>query len=122
MKLCVKLAAGIFFSTILFNPVPALAHKEDHSIIPVCTCWNDGSDIRCEAGWSHGHPMASARIDIIGYDEKVLLSVKADDKGRVHFARPEGEFYVLMTDKRNNGQTVEVDWRDIDATVVKRYQ
>lgn len=120
MKLCIQSVAGIFLSTVLFNAVPALAHKADHSIIPVCTCWNDGPDIRCETGWSHGYPVAGARIDLIGYDEHVLLSIKTDDKGRVHFARPKGEFYVLMIDKRNNGQTVEVDWRDIDATVAKR--
>lgn len=48
-----------------------------------------------------------------GFD-LTLLSVRTDQERCFRFQRPDAPFFVLIGDKR--GATVEVDWRDVDAS------
>lgn len=101
--------------TLLTAPV-AQAHKPNFSVVPVLRCWNAGSDVVCQSGWTTGAPKARAPLDVMGPGGAVLTSVRTDAKGRARFARPKGEYTVLMSDARGNPQTVELTWRDVDAT------
>lgn len=93
----------------------AMAHGHDHSNIPVLRCWNAATEVACASGWSAGVPMRNATLEVIGQDGKTLAMVKTDAKGQARFTRPPGNFTVLLHD-RSNGQTVEVDQWDVDAS------
>ncbi|ATE59658.1 hypothetical protein CCZ27_06580 [Thauera sinica] len=94
----------------------ALSHAPDHSNVPLLRCWNDGDAVVCESRWSMGSALPNASLDVLGRGGEVLSSVRTDASGRARFARPEGEFGVLMYGVGIDGQTVDVDRRDIDAT------
>ena len=50
-------------------------------------------------------------LDVIGYDEQVLVGGKLGDDSTLTFKRPDGEFYVLFD--AGPGHVVEVDHADI---------
>lgn len=50
-------------------------------------------------------------LDVIGYDEQVLVGGKLGDDSTLTFKRPDGEFYVLFD--AGPGHVVEVDYADI---------
>lgn len=83
----------------------ALAHT------PVCVCKQQDDGIVCEGGYSDGSHANGVRIDVIAYDETVLVSGQLDERSRFRFARPARPFYVLLD--AGPGETAEVDWRDI---------
>lgn len=100
-----------------------MAHKTNFSVIPVLTCWQDGSDVVCQSGWSTGSPLPKVPIEVIGRDGAVLAAMQSNTKGHVRFAMPRGEYTVVMRDARvvlndlrDSGQTVELSWRDVRAT------
>lgn len=94
----------------------ATAHGPDNTNIPVLRCWSAVADVVCASGWSRNSPMRHAVLDVIGPDGKTIATLKTDAKGRARFARPQGGFAVLLHDVRGNGQTVEVNPHDVDAT------
>ena len=84
---------------------PAEAHY------PFCTCEKHGETIRCKGGFSDGTSTEGVKLDVIGYDESVLLPGKFGKDSVVEFKPPAGEFYVLFD--AGPGHVVEVDHNDI---------
>jgi len=87
---------------------PALAHN------PMCECDEKGDgEITCKGGFSDGSGAPGVTLDVIGYDEQVLVGGKLGDDSTLTFKRPDGEFYVLFD--AGPGHVVEVDHADIAA-------
>ena len=86
--------------------LPALAHN------PMCECQPaPGDQIVCTGGFSDGSGAPGVTLDVIGYDEAVLVPGKLGADSKVTFKRPEGEFYVLFD--AGPGHVVEIDHADI---------
>ncbi|MGS7253114.1 hypothetical protein HG549_10125 [Pseudomonas sp. SK] len=85
---------------------PALAHN------PMCECEGlaDGQ-VKCTGGFSDGSAAPGVTLDVIGYDEQVLVGGKLGEDSTLTFKRPDGEFYVLFD--AGPGHVVEVDHADI---------
>ncbi len=86
----------------------ALAHN------PMCECKaiEDGQ-IRCTGGFSDGSGAPGVTLDVIGYDETILVPGKLGADSTLTFKRPEAEFYVLFD--AGPGHIVEIDQADIEA-------
>ena len=85
---------------------PALAHN------PMCECEEvAGGQVKCTGGFSDGSGAPGVTLDVIGYDEQVLVGGKLGDDSSLTFKRPDGEFYVLFD--AGPGHVVEVDHADI---------
>jgi len=67
--------------------------------------------IECEGGFSDGSKAAGVTLEVLSYDEKVILSGKLDKDSKLRFQRPEGDFYVLFD--AGPGHVVEIDQSDI---------
>lgn len=94
------LIAGSSLSTL------ALAHN------PLCECKEiDGEQIRCTGGFSDGSGAPGVTLDVIGYDESILVPGKLGADSTLTFKKPSGEFYVLFD--AGPGHVVEVDHADI---------
>ncbi|HBZ95622.1 MULTISPECIES: hypothetical protein [unclassified Pseudomonas] len=86
----------------------ALAHN------PVCQCEPQGDEeIVCVGGFSDGSGAPGVTLDVISYDEEILVAGKLDGDSSLSFKRPEGEFYVLFD--AGPGHVVEIDHMDIEA-------
>lgn len=94
----------------LASGLSAQAHA--HGLYCHCQPLDDGQ-VRCNGGLSDGTALPGAALDVIGYDEKTLVTGKLGDDSSFTFTRPDGEFYVLM--ELGPGHTVEVDHTDIPA-------
>lgn len=93
---------------LTFTALPALAHN------PMCDCVSVADDqITCTGGFSDGSGAPGVTLDVIGYDEQVLVGGKLGDDSTLTFKRPDGEFYVLFD--AGPGHVVEVDHADIGA-------
>jgi len=91
---------------LLLAATPALAHN------PMCECSPvDADQIKCTGGFSDGSGAPGVTLDVIGYDEQVLVGGKLGDDSSLTFKRPDGEFYVLFD--AGPGHVVEVDHADI---------
>lgn len=98
-------AAGI---TLLSLSGLALAHN------PMCQCEAvDAENIRCTGGFSDGSGAAGVTLDVIGYDESILVPGKLAEDSTLTFKKPAGEFYVLFD--AGPGHIVEIDHSEIDA-------
>lgn len=95
----------LLFSSLFV--LPAWAHS------PHCQCKLDGEYIICQGGFSDGTGAAGTVLDVISYDEEILLSSTLDDQSRIRFPRPDGDFYILMD--AGPGHIVEIDWPEIDG-------
>lgn len=85
---------------------PALAHN------PMCECKPvDGEQIECTGGFSDGSGAPGVTLDVIGYNEEILVPGKLGEDSRLIFKRPAGEFYVLFD--AGPGHIVEIDHADI---------
>ena len=85
---------------------PALAHN------PMCQCEPiAGEQIKCTGGFSDGSGAPGVTLDVIGYDETVLVPGKLGEDSTMTFKRPDGEFYVLFD--AGPGHVVEIDQADI---------
>ncbi|MBA1200319.1 hypothetical protein G7009_00675 [Pseudomonas capeferrum] len=85
---------------------PALAHN------PMCECEPvAGDQVKCTGGFSDGSGAPGVTLDVIGYDEQVLVGGKLNEDSSLTFNRPEGEYYVLFD--AGPGHVVEVDYADI---------
>ncbi|HEY1027649.1 MAG TPA: hypothetical protein VGE28_08475 [Pseudomonas sp.] len=100
-RLSLLIAAGTLCSA-------ALAHN------PICECEAHGEEeILCVGGFSDGSGAPGVTLDVIGYDEEILVAGKLGDDSRLSFKRPDGEFYVLFD--AGPGHVVEIDHADIEA-------
>jgi len=91
---------------LLGAAVPVHAHH------PTARCQQqDAQTIVCRGGFSDGGGAAGVVMDVISYDEKILISGKLDDKSTFAFKKPQGDFYVLMD--AGAGHVVEIDHTEI---------
>ena len=90
----------------LGNTAPVMAH----GMYCQCQAVGDGQ-VRCNGGLSDGTGLPGATLDVLGYDEKILVAGKLGDDSSFTFAAPDGEFYVLL--EMGPGHTAEVDHKDI---------
>lgn len=101
------LASAALLATTGLSP-NAWAHN------PMCECKQiDAEQIRCKGGFSDGSGAAGVTLDVIGYDETVLVPGKLGDDSTLTFKKPGGDFYVLFD--AGPGHVVEVDHADIEA-------
>lgn len=102
------LMGALALPLLLSVALPALAHN------PMCECSESGTgQITCKGGFSDGSGAPGVTLDVIGYDEQVLLASKLGNDSTLTFKRPDGEFYVLFD--AGPGHVVEVDHADIGA-------
>lgn len=88
--------------------LPAVAHN------PIAECAvAEGEVIECRGGFSDGSGAAGVTLDVISYEEDILIPGKLGDDSRLKFPRPDGEFYILFD--AGPGHVVEVDYHDIDG-------
>ncbi|MHC2148217.1 hypothetical protein [Pseudomonas sp. PSXD-163] len=86
---------------------PAQAHN------PMCECKPiDGEQIECTGGFSDGSGAPGVTLDVIGYNEEILVPGKLGENSKLTFKRPAGEFYVLFD--AGPGHVVEIDYADIE--------
>ena len=86
----------------------ALAHN------PMCECKEiEGAQIRCTGGFSDGSGAPGVTLDVIGYDETILVPGKLGADSTLTFKKPDAEFYVLFD--AGPGHIVEIDQADIEA-------
>jgi hypothetical protein len=86
----------------------ALAHN------PMCECKEiDNGQIRCTGGFSDGSGAPGVTLDVIGYDETILVPGKLGSDSTLTFKKPGAEFYVLFD--AGPGHVVEIDQADIEA-------
>ena len=87
----------------------ALAHN------PMCECKDIGGGlIRCTGGFSDGSGAPGVTLDVIGYDETILVAGKLGSDSSLTFKRPDSEFYVLFD--AGPGHIVEIDQADIEGS------
>ncbi|WP_273822587.1 hypothetical protein [Pseudomonas asplenii] len=102
-----SLAGGALLAAAAFS-LNAWAHN------PMCECKQiDAEQIQCKGGFSDGSGAAGVTLDVIGYDETVLLPGKLGDDSTRTFKKPDGDFYVLFD--AGPGHVVEVDKADIET-------
>jgi hypothetical protein len=106
MKAKLKTALMAVLATLAMT-APALAHY------PFCTCALRDGSITCTGGFSDGSGAEGVKLDVISYDEEVLIPGKFGADSKVSFKRPDREFYVLFD--AGPGHVVEIDWHDIDG-------
>lgn len=81
---------------------------------PICECESAaGDEIVCTGGFSDGSGAPGVTLDVISYDEEVLVPGKLGEDSRLSFKRPDGEFYVLFD--AGPGHVVEIDHTEIAA-------
>ncbi|MGY2200131.1 hypothetical protein [Pseudomonas gingeri] len=81
---------------------------------PMCECKQiDAEQIQCKGGFSDGSGAPGVTLDVIGYDETVLLPGKLGADSTLTFKKPGSDFYVLFD--AGPGHVVEVDKADIEA-------
>ncbi|NWB90963.1 hypothetical protein [Pseudomonas agarici] len=81
---------------------------------PLCECKQvDSEHIRCKGGFSDGSDAPGVTLDVIGYDETILLPGKLGADSTLTFKKPGTDFYVLFD--AGPGHVVEIDQADIQA-------
>ena len=99
--------AALLTSLATFSNL-ALAHN------PICECKQiEGGQIQCTGGFSDGSGAPGVTLDVIGYDETILVPGKLGEDSKLTFKRPDAEFYVLFD--AGPGHVVEIDQADIEA-------
>ena len=92
--------------------VLATGAGQAHAHNPLCLCeTSDGEEIRCKGGFSDGSGAPGVTIDVISYEEEILIPGKLGDDSSVSFQRPDQEFYILFD--AGPGHVVEVDHTEI---------
>ncbi|TFY92216.1 hypothetical protein DYL59_03840 [Pseudomonas kairouanensis] len=98
-------ACGVLLITAGLSSV-ALAHN------PMCECKEiAGEQIQCTGGFSDGSGAPGVTLDVIGYDETILVPGKLGQDSTLTFKKPSAEFYVLFD--AGPGHVVEIDQADI---------
>lgn len=79
---------------------------------PFCICkMIDAATVRCKGGFADGTGVSGVKLDVVRYDESIVLETKFGADSTVTFKRPEGEFYMLFD--AGAGQSFDVDYKDI---------
>lgn len=79
-----------------------------HAHYPVCDCrMADGQTVVCTGGFSDGSKAPGVVLDVIGYDEQVLVKGRLGEDSTLSFPRPAQDFYVLFD--AGPGHTVEIE-------------
>jgi hypothetical protein len=79
---------------------------------PVVECRQVSDDtIICRGGFSDGSLAPGVKLDVVGYDDKVLMAGKLGMDSTLSFKKPAGEFFVLFD--AGPGHIVEVDHAEI---------
>ena len=79
---------------------------------PICECKAiDSEYIRCTGGFSDGGGAPGVTLDVIGYDETILVPGQLGADSTLTFKRPDSAFYVLLD--VGPGHIVEIDQADI---------
>jgi hypothetical protein len=90
----------------------AMAAGQAYAHNPVCTCEAVGEEeIRCTGGFSDGSGAPGVTLDVISYNEDILVPGKLGDDSSMTFARPNDEFYILFD--AGPGHVVEVDHTEV---------
>lgn len=80
-----------------------------HTIFLECT--DTDAQIDCTGGFSDGSAVKNTPVEVLSYDEELLVSGKTDENSSFSFKRPEQEFFILMD--AGPGHVVELDMMDI---------
>lgn len=99
------LASAVAGPTWAHNPIAECAVADIAAI--------EAGTIICRGGFSDGSGAAGVTLDVISYDEDILIPGKLGDDSRLQFQRPDGEFYILFD--AGPGHVVEVDYHDIEG-------
>ncbi|TEA79619.1 hypothetical protein [Allopusillimonas ginsengisoli] len=92
-------------SLLCFAPLAA-AHN------PMASCEQVADDtIQCKGGFSDGSGAPGVTLDVISYDEEILVPGKLDQNSSIKFPRPDKDFYVLFD--AGPGHIVEIDHTEI---------
>ncbi|MBP2309490.1 hypothetical protein GBZ48_25680 [Azospirillum melinis] len=79
-----------------------------HAHYPVCECrMADGQTVVCTGGFSDGSKAPGVVLDVIAYDEQVLVKGRLGEDSTLSFPRPAQDFYVLFD--AGPGHTVEIE-------------
>lgn len=82
---------------------------------PIAECKAvDEKTIECVGGFSDGSDAPGVTLDVVSYDEKVLLPGKLGNNSKLRFTRPDDDFYVLFD--AGPGHVVEIDQTEIEET------
>lgn len=82
---------------------------------PIAECKAvDEQTIECVGGFSDGSGAPGVTLDVVSYDEKVLLPGKLDNDSKLRFQRPKDDFYILFD--AGPGHVVEIDQTEIEET------
>ncbi|EGR2794818.1 hypothetical protein DU976_02750 [Vibrio navarrensis] len=91
---------GFTFATAMFS-ASALAH------FPLMECSKQGNEVHCQAGYSDGSAASNETIRLFSYDDVLLESQKTDERSKVIFALPSGDYYIVFDPGHESA--VEVD-------------
>jgi hypothetical protein len=86
-------------SGVLMVPL-ALAH------VPVFECFKVSDKVTCEGGFQDGGSAAGIGVKVFDTANKLLLQGKLDKDGHFSFAKPAGEFHVLLDAGASHSVTV----------------
>lgn len=79
---------------------------------PLCVCkMIDATTVGCEGGFADGTGVPGVRLDVVRYDESIILQTSFEADSTVSFRKPDGEFYMLFD--AGPGQSFDVDYKDI---------
>lgn len=82
---------------------------------PIAECKAvDEQTVECEGGFSDGSGAPGVTLDVVSYDEKVLVPGKLDSDSKLRFQRPDNDFYILFD--AGPGHVVEIDQTEIEET------
>ncbi|UDL03490.1 hypothetical protein [Marinobacter sp. CA1] len=97
--------AGVVLGLVAVSPV-TLAHN------PVAQCeYVNDHTIRCQGGYSDGSLAPGVTMDVISYEEEILIPGELDADSRIEFEKPDGEFYILFD--AGPGHVFEIDYTGI---------
>ncbi|UYO92164.1 hypothetical protein [Pollutimonas sp. M17] len=81
---------------------------------PVAECKaTDDTTVQCKGGFSDGSDAPGVTLDVISYDEKILVPGKLGEDSTLTFKKPQGEFYILFD--AGPGHVVEIDYTEIES-------
>lgn len=80
-----------------------------HSIFLDCKA-ND-SEVECKGSFSDGSAADNLPVEVISYDDELIVQGKTDSEASFTFTSPNQDFYILMD--AGPGHVVEVDMQDI---------
>src|SRR5690606_7589273 len=79
---------------------------------PIGDCKHvDKSTIQCTGGFSDGGNAPGLTLDVISYDEEILVSKKLDSHSMATFKKPSVPFYILFD--AGAGHVVEIDHAEV---------